>query len=77
MINCFPNTKAVTDFFNRSHVMSILGARTTSYEWVNRTVNDDFASTGDGQRNIVELIPGILQKIPVLIFAVSVQLQII
>jgi len=72
---CYQNNILVTQYFNRSNVMSILGARTTSYSWHNPIVNGDFAATGDIQRNFADLFPRILEEIPVLIYAVSTNAQ--
>lgn len=70
---CDPQNSLVTQYFNRSDVMSILGARTPSYSWHSPAVNKDFAMTGDFQRNFADLFPRILEEIPVLIYAISVE----
>ena len=56
---------------NQPEVLEALGAEVDSYDSCNFDVNRNFLFAGDWMQPFHRLVPGILEKIPMLIYAVS------
>ena len=54
---------------DQDFVRDALGVEVDDFEACNPGVGRDFAYSDDGMQQVVELIPGLLEKIPVLIYA--------
>ena len=68
---CYAQLDWITKYLNQRHVREALGAETDSYDSCNFDVNRDFLFAGDWMKPFYRLIPSILEKIPVLVYAVS------
>ena len=64
---CYSEIAAATAFLNKPEVMDALGVEVDGYDTCNMRVNTDFA--GDWMLPVHRVIPGILEEIPVLIYA--------
>lgn len=54
---------------NQPHVLEALGAETDGYDSCNFDVNRNFLLAGDWMQPFHRLVPGILEQIPVLVYA--------
>ena len=68
---CYSMLGSVSKYLNQPKVLSALGAEVSSYESCNFDINRNFLFQGDWMQPFHRLVPGILEKIPVLIYAVS------
>ena len=68
---CYSMLGSVSKYLNQPKVMSALGAEVSSYESCNFDINRNFLFQGDWMLPFQRLVPGILEQIPVLIYAVS------
>jgi cathepsin A (carboxypeptidase C) len=68
---CYPDLGWISDYLNRKNVQDALGAEVSSYDSCNFDINRNFLFQGDWMKPFHRLVPGILEKIPVLVYAVS------
>jgi len=68
---CYTQLGWITEYLNRNEVLEALGAEVDSYDSCNFDVNRNFQGSGDWMKPFHRLVPSIMEKIPVLIYAVS------
>ena len=68
---CYSELGWISDYLNQDSVQEALGVEVSSYESCNFDINRNFLFQGDWMQPFHRLVPGILEKIPVLIYAVS------
>ncbi|KAJ5902759.1 carboxypeptidase Y precursor [Penicillium taxi] len=66
---CYKGMNYVTDYLNQADVREALGAEVDSYDSCNFDINRNFLFHGDWMKPYHRLVPGILEQIPVLIYA--------
>lgn len=66
---CYPELGYISNFLNRQEVMEALGAEVSSYDSCNFDINRNFLFQGDWMQPFHRLVPGLLDEIPVLIYA--------
>ena len=66
---CYDELDWIQEYLNRDDVMEALGAEVDSYDSCNFDINRNFLFAGDWMKPFHRLVPGILEKIPVLIYA--------
>jgi cathepsin A (carboxypeptidase C) len=66
---CYDELDWIQDYLNKAEVMEALGAEVDSYDSCNFDINRNFLFAGDWMKPFHRLVPGILEKIPVLIYA--------
>ncbi|KAM5438452.1 putative carboxypeptidase C [Microsporum ferrugineum] len=66
---CYPQLNTITEWLNQKSVMKALGVEVESYESCNGGINRDFLFHGDWMKPYHRLVPSLLEKIPVLIYA--------
>lgn len=66
---CYSQLGWITKYLNRPEVLQALGAEVDSYDSCNFNVNRNFLLGGDWMKPYHRLVPGIMEKIPVLIYA--------
>ena len=66
---CYEELEYITAWLNKKSVMKALGAEVDNYESCNFDINRNFLFQGDWMKPYHRLVPGILEKIPVLIYA--------
>ncbi|KAK5081985.1 hypothetical protein LTR05_007127 [Lithohypha guttulata] len=66
---CYPELGWITKFLNDRKVMKALGVEVEGYDSCNFDINRNFLFQGDWMKPFHRLVPGILEKIPVLIYA--------
>lgn len=69
---CYKELGPISEWLNKPEVMEALGAEVEKYDSCNFDVNRNFLFQGDWMKPFHRLVPAILEKIPVLIYAVSV-----
>lgn len=67
---CYKQIGWITSFLNQKSVQEALGVEVSSYDSCNFDINRNFLYNGDWMLPIQRLVPGLLEKIPVLIYAV-------
>ena len=67
---CYKAIEYLQEWLNKDEVMEAVGAEVDQYVAQNRSVNQGFFETGDFMMPFHRLVPGILEEIPVLIYAV-------
>lgn len=73
---CYSQLDWISKWLNKAEVLEALGAEVDSYDSCNFNVNRNFLLAGDWMQPFHRLVPGILEQIPVLIYAVSSWLYI-
>ena len=68
---CYSQLAWIAKWLNKPEVMEALGAEVDSYDSCNFNVNRNFLLAGDWMQPFHRLVPAILEKIPVLVYAVS------
>ena len=68
---CYKQLDWITKYLNKPEVLKALGAEVDSYDSCNFDVNRAFLFAGDWMQPFQRLVPAIMEKIPVLIYAVS------
>lgn len=68
---CYTQIGWINKYLNQRHVLEALGAEVDSYDSCNFDVNRNFLFAGDWMKPFHRLVPSIVEKIPVLIYAVS------
>lgn len=66
---CYSALGYIADYLNQQDVMDALGAEVSSYDSCNMDVNRGFLFAGDWFKPYHQLVPDILDQIPVLIYA--------
>ena len=66
---CYAELDHISSFLNQAHVRDALGAEVDSYDSCNMDINRNFLFAGDWFQPYHRLVPGILDQIPVLIYA--------
>lgn len=66
---CYEQLSWITKYLNQPHVIEALGAETDGYDSCNFDVNRNFLFAGDWMQPFHRLVPGILEQIPVLVYA--------
>ena len=66
---CYPEMAWITRWLNQPGVLSAVGSEVESFDSCNGDVNRNFLFQGDWMKPFHRLIPGMLEKIPVLIYA--------
>jgi len=66
---CYPQLGDISNYLNQKDVMEALGAEVDSYDSCNFDINRNFLFQGDWMQPFHRLVPGILEKIPALIYA--------
>lgn len=68
---CYEQLGWITKWLNRPEVRQALGAEVDSYDSCNFDVNRSFLLQGDWMKPFHRLVPALMERIPVLIYAVS------
>lgn len=66
---CYSEMGWISDYLNQPKVMKALGAEVSKYDSCNFDINRNFLFQGDWSLPFHRLVPGILEQIPVLIYA--------
>lgn len=66
---CYPGLGWIADYLNQEHVKAALGVEVNNYDSCNMDINRNFLFAGDWMQPYHELVPKVLEKIPVLIYA--------
>lgn len=66
---CYSALGWISDYLNQADVQKELGAEVSSYDSCNFDINRNFLFQGDWMQPFHRLVPGILEQIPVLIYA--------
>ncbi|KAJ5998353.1 hypothetical protein N7451_006163 [Penicillium sp. IBT 35674x] len=66
---CYDGMTYVSDYLNQEHVREALGAEVDGYDSCNFDINRNFMMHGDWMKPYHRLVPGLLEQIPVLIYA--------
>jgi cathepsin A (carboxypeptidase C) len=66
---CYSALGWISEFLNSKTVMEELGVEVSSYDSCNFDINRNFLFQGDWMQPFHRLVPGILEEIPVLIYA--------
>ncbi|CAN9087590.1 unnamed protein product [Alternaria alternata] len=66
---CYDELDWIQGYLNKKEVMKAVGAEVSNYESCNFDINRNFLLQGDWMKPFHRVVPGILEKIPVLIYA--------
>ncbi|KAL9615194.1 MAG: hypothetical protein Q9167_000401 [Letrouitia subvulpina] len=66
---CYSQLNYITKWMNKPEVLESLGAEVDSYDTCSSSINRNFVFSGDWMKPFHRLVPGILEQIPVLIYA--------
>ncbi|KAJ2968602.1 hypothetical protein NQ176_g9098 [Zarea fungicola] len=66
---CYNEMGWITEWLNRADVQAELGVETTKFDSCNFDINRNFMFQGDWMLPIFKVVPGLLEQIPVLIYA--------
>ncbi|KAK5163498.1 uncharacterized protein LTR77_010680 [Saxophila tyrrhenica] len=66
---CYDELDWIQEYLNKDDVMEALGAEVDSYDSCNFDINRNFLFQGDWMQPFHRLVPGILEEIPVLVYA--------
>ncbi len=66
---CYPELAWISKWLNKASVMKALGAEVDSYDSCNFDINRNFLFQGDWMKPFHRLVPGLIEKMPVLIYA--------
>ena len=66
---CYKEIGWISDYLNQPKVMKALGAEVSTYEGCNFDINRNFLFQGDWMKPFHRLVPKLLEKIPVLVYA--------
>jgi len=66
---CYKGLGYVSDYLNKDEVLEALGVEVDSYDSCNFNINRNFLMHGDWMKPFHRLVPGILEEIPVLVYA--------
>ncbi|KAK5155737.1 hypothetical protein LTR04_005741 [Oleoguttula sp. CCFEE 6159] len=66
---CYSELGWISEYLNDKKVMKALGAEVSKYDSCNFDINRNFLFQGDWMQPFHRLVPGLLEKLPVLIYA--------
>ncbi|KAF2461811.1 Alpha/Beta hydrolase protein [Lineolata rhizophorae] len=66
---CYTELGWISEYLNKRDVQEAVGAEVSSYESCNFDINRNFLFQGDWMKPFHRLVPGLLEEIPVLIYA--------
>lgn len=66
---CYKELGYITDWLNQPSVLQAVGAEVESYDSCNFDINRNFLFQGDWMKPFHRLVPSLLEKIPVLVYA--------
>lgn len=66
---CYSALGWISEFLNQQDVLDALGVEVSGYEGCNFDINRNFMFAGDWMQPYHQLVPSILEKLPVLIYA--------
>lgn len=66
---CYSGLGYIAEYLNRQDVQDALGAEVSSYDSCNMDINRNFLFAGDWMQPYHQVVPNVLEKIPVLIYA--------
>jgi len=66
---CYTELGWISEYLNRDDVQKALGAEVSNYESCNFDINRNFLFQGDWMMPFHRLVPGLIEQIPVLIYA--------
>ncbi|KAF2787503.1 carboxypeptidase Y-like protein A [Melanomma pulvis-pyrius CBS 109.77] len=66
---CYDEIDWISSYLNKPEVMKAVGAEVSSYDSCNFDINRNFLMQGDWMKPFHRVVPGILEQIPVLIYA--------
>ncbi|KAM3550308.1 hypothetical protein MY1884_008313 [Beauveria asiatica] len=66
---CYDEMSWITDFLNRDDVQDELGVEPTTFDSCNFDINRNFMFQGDWMLPIVRVVPGLLEQIPIVVYA--------
>lgn len=66
---CYDEIDWISSYLNKKEVMKAVGAEVSSYDSCNFNINRDFLLQGDWMKPYHRVVPGLLEQIPVLIYA--------
>jgi cathepsin A (carboxypeptidase C) len=66
---CYDEIDWISSYLNQKDVMKAVGAEVNSYDSCNFNINRDFLLQGDWMKPYHRVVPGLLEQIPVLIYA--------
>lgn len=66
---CYDEIDWIAEFLNREDVQNELGVEPVSFDSCNMDINRNFLFQGDWMLPIVKVVPGLLEQIPVLVYA--------
>ncbi|CAI7585587.1 unnamed protein product [Penicillium manginii] len=66
---CYKGMGYVSEYLNQANVREALGAEVDGYDSCNFDINRNFLFNGDWMKPFHRLVPGLLEQIPVLIYA--------
>jgi cathepsin A (carboxypeptidase C) len=66
---CYPELGWISKWLNSKNVMKALGVEVDGYDSCNFDINRNFLFQGDWMQPFHRLVPGLIEKIPVLIYA--------
>ncbi|KAK4991611.1 hypothetical protein LTR66_006493 [Elasticomyces elasticus] len=66
---CYEELGWISDYLNEKEVMKALGAEVSKYDSCNFDINRNFLFAGDWMQPFHRLVPGLLEQIPVLVYA--------
>ncbi|RQM08201.1 hypothetical protein DH86_00000648, partial [Scytalidium sp. 3C] len=66
---CYSALGWISDYLNQRNVQEALGAEVSSYDSCNFDINRNFLFQGDWMKPYHRVIPGVLEELPVLIYA--------
>ncbi|EHY55404.1 hypothetical protein HRR83_008847 [Exophiala dermatitidis] len=66
---CYPELGWISKWLNQKSVMKALGVEVDSYDSCNFDINRNFLFQGDWMQPFHRLVPGLIEKLPVLIYA--------
>jgi len=66
---CYDEIDYISTFLNKKEVMKAVGAEVSSYDSCNFDINRNFLLQGDWMKPYHRVVPGLLEEIPVLVYA--------
>jgi cathepsin A (carboxypeptidase C) len=66
---CYDEIDWISSFLNKKEVMKAVGAEVNSYDSCNFDINRNFLLQGDWMKPYHRVVPGLLEQIPVLVYA--------
>jgi cathepsin A (carboxypeptidase C) len=66
---CYDEIDWISSYLNKKEVMKAVGAEVNSYESCNFDINRNFLMQGDWMKPFHRVVPGLLEQIPVLVYA--------